>query len=61
MGNSKGLGDTIAAVTSTLKLDKLATQIATGLGKKDCGCNSRQDWLNKKVPYNTKANNTDIK
>ena len=52
MGKSKGLGDDVATITTALKLDKLANQIAKGLGKKDCGCGARQAWLNKKVPYN---------
>tara|TARA_B110000858_G_C17736963_1_gene442984 strand:- start:556 stop:726 length:171 start_codon:yes stop_codon:yes gene_type:complete len=52
MAKSKGLGDDIAKLTAAVKLDKLAEQIATALGKKDCGCKTRQDWLNDRVPYN---------
>ena len=52
MADSKGLGDDVAKLASVIRLDKLAAQIAKGLGKKDCGCNDRQAWLNKKVPYN---------
>lgn len=52
MSKSKGLGDDIAIVTAALKLDKLAEQIAKSIGKSDCGCKSRQEWLNTKVPYN---------
>jgi len=52
MTKSKGLGDTVAKITSITRLDKLATQIAKGLGKADCGCAGKQEWLNKKVPYN---------
>jgi len=54
MAKSKGLGDSISKLTSITKLDKLATQIAKGLGKKDCGCNKRQDTLNKIFPYGDK-------
>jgi hypothetical protein len=52
MAKSKGLGDDVAKVTAALKLDKLAEQIAKSIGKSDCGCKTRQDWLNSKVPYN---------
>ena len=54
MAKSKGLGDDVAKVTAALKLDKLAEQIAKSIGKSDCGCKTRQDWLNSKVPYNNK-------
>ena len=51
MARSKGLGDTIKKVTSATKLDILAEKIAKKLGKEDCGCNKRQDYLNAKFPY----------
>jgi hypothetical protein len=51
MGKSKGLGDTIKKVTSATKLDVLAEKIAHSLGKADCGCSKRQDYLNAKFPY----------
>ena len=51
MSKSKGLGDDIAKVTKFAKLDKIAESIAKSLGKKDCGCNKRQDTLNKIFPY----------
>lgn len=51
MAKSKGLGDTIKKVTSAAKLDVLAEKIAQSLGKADCGCNKRQDYLNAKFPY----------
>ena len=51
MGKSKGLGDTIKKVTSATKLDVLAEKIAHSLGKTDCGCSKRQDYLNAKFPY----------
>ena len=40
---SKGLGDTIAKLTKTIGLDKLAS--------KDCNCKKRQQQLNKILPY----------
>jgi|TARA_B100001093_G_scaffold497073_1_gene543554 hypothetical protein len=51
MNKSKGLGDTIKKVTSATKLDILAEKIAHKLGKEDCGCKKRQDYLNVKFPY----------
>ena len=48
---SKGLGDTIAKITSATKLDKLAEKIAEVAGKEDCGCKKRQDRLNRMFPY----------
>ena len=48
---SRGLGDTIKKVTSATKLDKMAEKIAQVMGAKDCGCDKRQDKLNKMFPY----------
>lgn len=56
MAKSKGLGDDVAKITAALKLDKLAEQIAKSIGKSDCGCKTRQDWLNSRVPYSNKDN-----
>lgn len=53
---SKGLGDTIAKITSATKLDVLAQQIAKAVGAEDCGCAARQQTLNKVFPYKTKEN-----
>jgi len=50
---SKGLGDTIAKITSATKLDKLAESIAAAAGKEDCGCKARQQKLNQMFPYST--------
>ena len=47
---SRGLGDTVAKITHATGLDKLA-DIYTGLTGKPCGCASRQEALNKLVPY----------
>ena len=52
--NSQGLGDTIAKVTNMLGLDKLAEEVAHVMGKKDCGCNKRQEKLNEMFPYRGK-------
>jgi hypothetical protein len=48
---SEGLGDTIAKITNTLGLDKLAEQVAQSMGKEDCGCNKRRRKLNDLFPY----------
>ena len=48
---SQGLGDTIAKVTNTLGLDKLAEEVAQAMGKSDCGCKKRQQRLNELFPY----------
>ena len=48
---TEGLGDTIAKITNTLGLDKLAEQVANAMGKEDCGCNKRKQRLNDMFPY----------
>lgn len=48
---SKGLGDTIAKVTSAVGLDKVAEAVAHAVGKEDCGCNKRRKKLNDLFPY----------
>ncbi len=53
---SKGLGDTIKKITSATKLDKLAEKIAEVAGADDCGCDKRQDKLNKMFPYSVRGN-----
>jgi len=55
---SKGLGDTIKKITSATKIDKLAKKIAQVAGAEDCGCDERQEKLNKLFPY--KQNDTGI-
>jgi hypothetical protein len=46
---SRGLGDDIKKLTSATGLDRIADRIAEILGT-DCGCDSRQDRLNKMFP-----------
>jgi hypothetical protein len=49
---SEGLGDTIKKITVAAKLDKIAEQIAKKLTQSgDCGCDERQEKLNKLFPY----------
>ena len=50
---SRGLGDDIKKITSATRLDQLAKKIAQILDE-DCGCDDRQDKLNKMFPYNRK-------
>lgn len=51
----RGLGDTIANITHATGLDKLAT-LYTNITGKECGCKSRQEALNKLLPYGFKEN-----
>jgi len=43
---SKGLGDTLAKFTETTGIKKIVKSI-----NPNCGCDKRQEWLNKKIPY----------
>lgn len=54
MSKSIGLGDDIKKITSATKLDKIAESIAKSIGMQDCGCDNRQDKLNKLFPYGDK-------
>jgi len=47
MKKSKGLGDTIAKITEATGIKKVVKFIAG----EDCGCDERQDLLNKLFPY----------
>lgn len=51
MAKSKGIGDDIEKVAKFTKIDKVVNIVAKYLGKEDCGCSERKDWLNKQVPY----------
>lgn len=48
---SQGLGDTVAKITNTFGIDKLAEKVANVVGKEDCGCNKRRQKLNDIFPY----------
>ena len=48
---STGLGDTVAKITNTFGLDKVAETIANAIGKEDCGCNKRRHKLNDMFHY----------
>lgn len=60
----KGLGDLVEKVISIITLGqgkKFATYIAKLRGKKDCGCNRRQNKLNKILSFNIKPKTMEIK
>jgi hypothetical protein len=48
---SIGLGDTIQKVTKALGIKKVVDKVSKVTGK-DCGCNKRQETLNRFFPYN---------
>ncbi len=50
MNRSRGLGDDIKKITVATRLDELAKKIAQ-LTSGDCGCNKRQEKLNKMFPH----------
>lgn len=47
----RGLGDTIAMITKSTGVSRLAKAVAKVSGKEDCGCSKRQENLNEKFPY----------
>ena len=50
---SKGLGDTVAKITKATGIKKVVNTVAKATGK-DCGCDKRQESLNRLFPYNNK-------
>ena len=48
---SKGLGDTIEKITKATGIKKVVDKVAKATGK-DCGCDKRQDTLNRFFTYN---------
>ena len=48
---SRGLGDTINKFTTATGIKKAVNVVAKATGS-DCGCNKRQDALNRAFPYN---------
>jgi len=55
MASSKGLGDTIAKITKATGIKKIVDYTSSKLNT-PCGCEARQDHLNKKFPYKNKEN-----
>ena len=52
---SKGLGDTIQKITKVTGIKSIVNAINKLRGKKDCGCGTKKNALNKKFPYNPKG------
>ena len=48
---SIGLGDTIRKIAVALGIKKVVDKVSEVTGK-DCGCDKRQDNLNRFFPYN---------
>jgi|TARA_R100001463_G_scaffold7933_9_gene24943 hypothetical protein len=46
----KGFGDTVEAITKATGIKKVVEKISKATGK-DCGCDRRKEYLNKKFPY----------
>ena len=53
MKQSKGLGDSVAKFTKATGLQTLTEIAMRATGVEDCGCDKRQQWLNKQFPYKT--------
>ena len=51
MSRSKGVGDSIEKFTKRTGIKSLAQMASRAVGKADCGCNKRKNWLNKQFPY----------
>jgi hypothetical protein len=49
----RGLGDTIKMITKSTGVDYIVKAASKALDV-DCGCDKRQESLNKKVPYKKK-------
>jgi hypothetical protein len=52
---SKGLGDTVEKITKVTGIKKAVELFSKATGI-DCGCDERQEKLNKLFPYNGKVN-----
>tara|TARA_R100000152_G_C6781781_1_gene217100 strand:- start:7176 stop:7376 length:201 start_codon:yes stop_codon:yes gene_type:complete len=50
----QGLGDTVENITKATGIKSFLELGMKTIGKKDCGCKKRKEWLNKKFPYNNK-------
>jgi len=46
----KGFGDTVEAITKATGIKKVVEKISEATGR-DCGCDKRKEYLNKKLPY----------
>jgi hypothetical protein len=48
---SKGLGDSVAKITTATGIKSLTKLATKAMGMNDCGCNNRRNWLNQQFPY----------
>ena len=51
---SKGLGDSIEKFTIATGIKSFAQMTTRTIGKEDCGCKKRKDWLNQRFSYKSK-------
>jgi len=51
---SRGLGDTIEKITKATGIKSIVEAFTKVTGK-DCNCDGRREWLNKKAPYRHKT------
>jgi hypothetical protein len=56
MEKQKGLGDTVAVITKATGIEALVKS----LFGENCGCDARQEALNKLVPYGKKDKSTKV-
>jgi hypothetical protein len=49
-----GLGDSVEKFTKATGIKSLVNYTNKVIGKKDCGCNKRKEFLNNLFPYNKK-------
>jgi hypothetical protein len=47
----KGLGDTVETITKATGIKSAVEKLTKMMGKEDCGCGARKEWLNDKIPY----------
>ena len=50
---SKGLGDSVEKFTKATGIKNLVKYTNKVIGKKDCGCNKRKEFLNNLFSYKT--------
>ena len=53
--HSKGLGDSIEKFTIATGIKSFAQMTTRAIGKEDCGCKKRKDWLNQRFSYKIKS------
>lgn len=51
LNGHKGLGDTVEVVTKVSGIKAVVESTNRVMGKEDCGCDKRKEFLNQKFPY----------